>query len=110
MATKNRTLGKTLTASNTDVYTVPARYVSYVSSILIANETASTKTVSLDWYDSATTTFYTICEATPIDGNSIVQITDSLILQANDKIRGLASATSSVTVSVKVEEQYLTAL
>jgi hypothetical protein len=55
---------------------------------------------------SASTTYYTIAEKVPMLPNSIIQITDILYLGQGDTIRGLASAVSSVTVSVRVEEDF----
>lgn len=106
MATKNRTIGALLTTSNTDIYTVPTRYIAEVSSIIISNASSSVKTFSLDWYDTVTATWYTIAELVSLQPHSIVQITDSFMLQAGDKFRGLASAVDSITVSIRVEESY----
>lgn len=108
--TKNRMIGAALTTSNVDIYTVPARYTSYVTSIIIANESASAATVSLDWYDYASTTYYTLMERVLINGNSIIQISDEpLTLQQADKLRALASANSAITITIKVEEEFYTA-
>lgn len=108
--TKNRMVGATLTTSNVDIYTVPARYTSYVTSIIISNQTASSATVSLDWYDYASSTYYTLMEQVSIAGNSIIQISDEpLTLQQADKLRALASANSAITITIKVEEEFYTA-
>lgn len=108
--TKNRMIGAALTTSNVDIYTVPARYTSYVTSIIISNQTASSATVSLDWYDYASSTYYTLMEQVSIAGNSIIQISDEpLTLQQADKLRALASANSAITITIKVEEEFYTA-
>lgn len=106
MVTKNRTIGKELSTSNVDIYTVPARYTAMINSIVVSNASNSSVTFSLDWYDSSLGVYYTIAETTVLKPNSILQITDAFILQASDKFRGLASANSAVTVSVRVEEDY----
>ena len=106
IATKNRTIGAVLTTSNTDLYTVPTRYISNISSIIVSNASASKTTFSLDWYDTATSTWYTLAEVTEMTGNSILQLTNGFQLQAGDKFRGLASAADSITVSIRVEESY----
>lgn len=106
MVTKNRTLGKELTTTNSDIYTVPPRYTAMVSSIIVSNASSSSVTFSLDWYDAATTTYYTIAEAVVLKPNSMLQITDGFFLQAGDAFRGLASVGSVVTVSFSLEENY----
>jgi hypothetical protein len=106
MTTKNRTLGATLTTSNQDIYTVPATFKADVESIYITNVTSNYVTFSLDWYDSAATTYHTIAETVRLEPNSLLQITKAFYLLSNDKLRGLCSVNNSVEVSVKVAEQY----
>lgn len=107
MATKSRTISLELTTSNQDIYTVPNNYEAEVKSIYISNHSASNLTFSLDWYNSATTTYYTMAETTKLLPNGLVQITESLWLQKGDKIRGLCSSSNNVTVTIQVEENYL---
>lgn len=105
MATKNRTLGLLLPTSSTTIYTVPVRFSSEVTSIVISNASASTVTVTLKWTDNITSTVYSIAEQVPMYGRSIVQLTNAFTLQAGDVISGYASA-SAITISIKVEEEY----
>jgi hypothetical protein len=105
MASKYRTVGKALTTSNQDVYTVPAQWSATVSSICISNTSDASVTVSLDWYSAADTAYHSMMEQVTLPAYSMLQITDALYLQKNDKIRALASANSSVEVSVMVAEQ-----
>jgi len=105
--TKKRTVGLDLTTSNQDIYNVPANHESNIKSIFISNLTGSTVTFSLDWYDSANTTYHTIAEATTLKPNGLIQITEGFWLLKSDKIRGLASANSSVHISLNVEEEYV---
>lgn len=106
MATKNRTVGLQLATTNSTIYTVPNNWDTTISSIFVANDSSSPVTFSLDWYDSASTTYYTIAEKVSMLPNSIIQITDVLYLGQGDSIRGLASAVSSVTVSIRMEEGF----
>jgi hypothetical protein len=106
ISTKNRTLGKLLTTSNADIYTVPTRYTTEVTSIVVSNASSSSTTFSLDWYDTTTSTWYTIAELVSLKPNSILQITHCFMLQAGDKFRGLAGADDAITVSIRVEEAY----
>jgi hypothetical protein len=108
---KKRTLAAQLTTANADIYTVPARFNADINSIYVNNESSSAVTFSLDWYDAASTTFYTLAETVELPANSLLQITDyPLFLVKNDKIRGLASANSAVNITISVEEYYETAL
>ena len=108
METKNRTVGFELTTSNSDIYTVPSNYEAEVDSIFISNASGSKVTFSLDWYDSQSTTYYTIAETVELLANSMMQINDDPFwLFKNDKLRGLASANSAITVIVKLKESYL---
>jgi len=106
MTTKSRTVAKQLTTSNSVIYTVPARYNTEITSIIISNNTSSNVTFSLDWYDIASSTYYVVAKTTPLLANSIIQITDGFYLQAGDSFRGLASANDAVTVTVRTEEDY----
>ena len=104
---KKRTLALELTTSNQDIYTVPSRFNTDVYSIYINNSSTSTVTFSLDWYDSANTTYHTLAETVELQPNSLLQITDyPVFLGKNDKIRGLASVNSAVNISIAVEEHY----
>ena len=109
MATKNRTLGKELLLTNSVVYTTPPRFNANVDSIVVSNSSGGIVRFSLDWYDSKTTTYYTIAEQVVLYPNSVLQITDGFILQPNDTLRGLATVANVITVMVKVKEEYLTA-
>jgi hypothetical protein len=106
MITKNRTLGVTLTTSNQDIYIVPPTFKADVDSIFITNTTTSFVTFSLDWYNSAASTYHTIAETIRLEPNSMLQITKAFYLLQNDKIRGLCSVNNAVEVSVKTLEQY----
>ena len=108
MDAKNRTVALELTTGNSDIYTVPSNYEAEVYSIFISNASSSNVTFSLDWYDSQTTTFFTIAETVELLGNSMLQInSEPFWLYKGDKLRGLASAGSAVTVSVRVKESYI---
>ena len=107
MTTKNRTIGKELTTSNQDLYTVPAQWEANIKSIYVNNTSGSAVTFSLDWYDSQNTTYYIMAETVSLPPNSLLQITDSMYLYKADKFRGLASANSAVTVIFNVEETFI---
>ena len=108
---KKRTVALELTTANQDIYTVPERLSSEVNSVYVNNASSSLVTFSLDWYDAASTTFYTLAELVELPANSLLQITDyPLYLIGSDKIRGLASANSAVNITVSLEEFFQTSL
>lgn len=107
MITKNRTVAKLLTASNVDLYTVPANFEANIKSIYVNNASSSTQTFSLDYYDVQNTTYHTLAETVSMPPNSLLQITESLWFFKGDKFRGLASATDSITVVFNVEETFI---
>lgn len=107
MATKNRTISKVLTTTNADIYTVPANYESEVASIFVANASSSSREFSLDWYDSALSTYYTLAELVKVPPHSMLQVTNGLWLKKFDKLRGLANVTDDVTITLKVHEYFI---
>ena len=104
MNSKKRTLSLLLTGSNQTIYTCPANHEAEIVSIVISNAAGASRTFSLDWHDSSATATHTIAEAVDIEANSLIQITDAFWLEAGDYIQGLASTTSSVTISIRVNE------
>jgi hypothetical protein len=110
MPTKNRTISTVLTTSNQDIYTVPQRWNAEVFSIFITNTTTSPRTISLEWYDSVNGTWNYLMKDMPLVPNGIIQIEEAMYLVTTDKIRGLASVNSSVTVTLKVFEDFAIAL
>jgi hypothetical protein len=110
MQTKNRTISTVLTTSNQDIYVVPDRWNGEIFSIFITNTTTSPRTISMEWYDSVNSTWNYLMKDMPLVPNGIIQIEESLYLVATDKIRALANVNSSVTVTIKVLEDFATAL
>ena len=103
---KNRSVGKVLTGSDADVYVVPAAFKADVESIVIVNTSNSVVKVDLNWYQATTTTSYALANDVELKPNSLLQLTNSLYLDKNDKITGLASIADIVTVSVRVREYF----
>jgi hypothetical protein len=107
MQTKNRTLALALTTSNGTIYTVPDNHEAEIQSVVISNAAGAKRTFNLDWYDLSVTTYYALASAVPIEANSILQITSPLWLVQGESLRGLASANSSVVITVYVKEYYV---
>jgi hypothetical protein len=103
---KARTLSAVLGTSNSTIYTVPEVYKTDVVSICLTNMVAASRTFSLDWYQSSTSTWHTIAETIELNGNSLLQIENLLYLEKGDSIRALASVGSSVSISIRVHEYY----
>lgn len=103
---KNRTVGKTLTTTNLDVYVTPIRYVAYIDSIIITNVASTSVTFSLDWYDSVSSAYYPVAGDIVLQPHSVLQITNAYMLQYGDSFRGKCSVNAAVTVAVRVREEY----
>jgi hypothetical protein len=103
---KNRSIGKVLTTSSADIYVVPAAFKADVESIVVTNTSNSVLKFDLSWYQATTATTYTIANDVELKPNSLLQLTDSMYLDKNDKIVGAASITDLVTVTVRVREYF----
>ena len=110
MATKNRTLSTVLTTSNQDLYVAPDRWNAEVFSIFITNTANAPRKITMEWYDSVTSTWYYLMKDMPLVPNGIIQIEESMYLVPTDKIRALADVNTSVTVTIKVLEDFAQAL
>lgn len=106
MNTKKRTNSLLLTGSNQTIYTCPSNHEAEILSIIISNAAGAARTFSLDWYDSSASATHTVAEAVDLEANSLLQITDGFWLEQGDYIQGLASATDSVTITIRVNEQF----
>lgn len=106
MNSKKRTISLLLTGSNQTIYTCPVNYEAEITSIIISNAAGAARTFSLDWHDSSATATHTIAETVDLEANSLLQITEGFWLEQGDYLQGLASATSSITVTVRVDETY----
>jgi hypothetical protein len=103
---KNRSVGKVLTGSVADVYTVPAAFKADVESIVIVNTSNNIVKVDLNWYQATTTTSYALANDVSLLPNSLLQMTNPLFLDKNDKITGSAAVADVITVSVRVREYF----
>jgi len=102
---KYQTVSIELTTSNQDIYTAPAQFTTDIVSIFITNLSGTTVTFNLDWYDSSATAYNPLADEVELVGGGMIQVTEALQLDPNDKIRGLASANSSVRITVRAREE-----
>jgi hypothetical protein len=103
---KNRSVAKVLTTSTADIYVVPAAFKAEVDSIVITNTSASDVRMDLNWYEATTATSYALGNDVIIKANSVVQLTNALYLDKNDKITGSAAVGSVITVTVRTREYF----
>jgi hypothetical protein len=104
---KKRSVALVLTTSPQDIYTVPSAFKADVDSIFVSNGSDTNVRVTLQWYSALNTTSYDIMDAVELKPRSIIQITNPLYLERNDKITGFASVGSSaITVTVRTQENF----
>jgi len=106
MNSKTRTISLLLTGSDATIYTCPLNHEAEITSVIISNAAGAARTFSLDWYDTSASATHSLADAVDLEANSLIQITDGLWLEAGDYIQGAASATSSVTVTLRVNEYF----
>ncbi len=95
-----KSVGATPTAgSTTTIYTVPTGYYAEWNLSYIFNNTGSTKTFTLDWYDASANTTYTVFSASlnskvyeKIDGGAYV------VLEEGDQIKVTPESGSTFTI------------
>ena len=92
--------------SYTTVYTCPAATQAVVVAVQVANLTALSANVSLQWLDSSASNAATrLINALPIPGSTAVSLlAGPLVLEPGDVLQALASATSSFELSVSITE------
>jgi len=103
---RDRTLGKILTTASQDIYTIPTSFISHMDSIVIANSSGIGVTFTLQWYSANDNVTYTMFYNSSLAANTTIQISDPLILQAGDKLKGYASDNTSVNITLRVQEEY----
>ena len=100
-----RSIGKALTTSGADIYTVPTGFSATIRSIFICNIAGADKTVTMDWYDGATS--FNILSTKTVSANSYLNLTDiNLALGTGNKITGLAESNTSIEVIISVNEYF----
>jgi hypothetical protein len=95
-------------ASSNVIYTVPNFHDATVEFLHISNGTASTDTVSIQWYHKEDNAYYTILSNKSIAGNDVFNMitADRLHLHAGDKITAFNGGGSNLGVTVSVKEYY----
>lgn len=101
---KRRSFSTLLTTSTQDVYTTPPRFEADITTVFITNLTAASVLITLSMYNAANASTFDIMKNVLIPANGVLQISDALYMQVNDKLKALASANNAVNVTVTVNE------
>jgi hypothetical protein len=92
------------TVANTDLYTIPANRVGAII-VGVENVSGVDRTYTLKHYHAATLSTTTFVNAATISGTQRAPDPSWLVVAEGDIIRGSASANSSVTVTINLNEQ-----
>ena len=105
---KFNTVGVTPGTAGTTVYTVPANHAAIVRHFSLSNNNSGAKKVTVQYYDSKSTTYYFIAQDLSLAANSYINILNSNVLTLNalDKIIITAETAGTISALVSVEEYY----
>ena len=95
-----------LSTAAADVYTCPASTTAIVLLAQVANVTSSSVTATVQWTDASNSNAVTrLIYGVPIlSSDSLGCLDGKLVLEAGDKIQGLAGVASVIELSVSVLE------
>lgn len=89
-----------------DVYTVPSATTAIVIGVHVANIGTADHTLDMVWTDASdSNTATTLAEAVIVPENAAYEPVGKLVLEAGDKIRANADASSALEVTASVLEQ-----
>jgi hypothetical protein len=89
-----------------DVYTVPSATTAIVIGVHVANIGATNHTLDMVWTDASdSNAATTLAEAIVVPENAAYEPIGKLVLEAGDKIRANADASSALEMTVSVLEQ-----
>ena len=95
-------VGKNLTAgTETVVYTVPTGYTAVWALLYIHNASGSTKSLSVDWYDSSATTHVAVLEGYSFASKNYFQFNapgTGVVLEEGDQVHMTPEAGSSFSI------------
>ena len=96
--------GKILTNISQDIVTNTTGQSLKVNTLMVANVTASSQTVTVYYYESSTTTAFALVYQVVIPANSTLDVlVRPFYLKENDKITALAGATLSAHLTISYE-------
>lgn len=89
-----------------DIYEVPAATTAIIIGVHVANIGTANHALDLVWTDdSDSDTATTLAEGIVVPENAAYEPVGKLVLEAGDKIRGNADASSALEITVSVLEQ-----
>jgi hypothetical protein len=105
---KSRSIGTNLTAGSANtVYECPSNWTAHMVLLFVTNHGSGNKTLTIEWYDSSTSTWYYILGGYTLNAYGYLMLADSyLVLNAGDKMRITPEAGSSMSATVTVEEYF----
>ena len=104
---QGQTTAANLTTSNAAIVTCASEYVFKINSIIISNiDGTNAADVSVYFYDNSQTARYQIVNTVSVPADSSLVVLDknsSIYLEEGDKIEGMASAASDLSIIVSYE-------
>ena len=108
--TKGKNLSATSGGASGDIiYTCPNNFISLVKLIFVSNGATSAKKYSLQWYESATTTYHSIVDEVSLAASTNEKVIEGgafIALAAGDEIVGFEESSSDFHVILSGEEHY----
>ena len=93
-------------ATLTTVYTVPTGYYALSNLMYLHNTTGSTKTITVQWYDSSATASYDILTSYSMGSKDYLKFDGSyIVMEEGDQFRLTTEAGSTFTVIATFEVQ-----
>ena len=95
-----------LTGSLATIYTCPAATTAIIFSMVIANiDGANSADVTIEWEDNSDSSAdFDILSTVPVPPDTSLVYPGKIVLEASDLLRGLASATNDLEVTLSVLE------
>lgn len=104
---QGQTASGTLTTSNSAWVTCASEYVYKINSIIVANiDGTNTATATVYFFDNSQTARYQIIHQVPVPPGTSLNVMDrnsGIYLEEGDKIEGMASAGSDLTMIVSYD-------
>lgn len=100
-----KTVTYAITNTNADVYTAPTGFTGIILMAQVANVTGSDATVTFSHYDTSATVETELVKDFTVPSNDAVgMLTGKLVLEAGDKVKAVASANSTLKLTLSVLE------
>ena len=96
--------GKVLTNNSQDIITNTTNQSMKVNTLMVANITAFAQTITVYYYESATTTSFALVYQVVVPANSTLDVlVRPFYLKESDKIQALAGSTQSAHLTISYE-------